>query len=189
MIRKVIKQSVTLYSIYRRMRTTWLKYRLGLPHVDDTFFIHTPTFRIDSSFRTGKHGLMGYNCNVCSGVSLGNYVLIAPEVQFVGNDHVYDRVGVPIIFSGRPSVLLKTRVEDDVWIGRGVIINAGVRIGTGSIIASGAVVTRDVEPYTIVGGVPAKFLKNRFASQDEINKHQESLKSRVFDSSYSQIML
>ena len=157
--------------------------------MDDTFFIHTPTYRIDRSFKTGKHGLLGYNCNVCSGVSLGNYVLIAPEVQFVGNDHVYDRVGVPIIFSGRPVELLNTIVEDDVWIGRGVIINAGVRVGTGSIIASGAVVTRDVEPFTIVGGIPAKFLKNRFNSQEEINKHQESLKTGVFDSSYKQIML
>ena len=47
-------------------------------------------------------------------------------------------------------------IEDDVWIGYGVIITAGVYVGKGAILAAGAVVTKDVEPYTIVGGVPAK---------------------------------
>lgn len=56
----------------------------------------------------------------------------------------------------------RTIIENDVWIGEGVIIKSGVRIGTGAVVAMGAVVTNDVEPYSIVGGVPAKLIRKRF---------------------------
>ncbi|MGL6166990.1 MAG: ATP-binding cassette domain-containing protein [Fusobacteriaceae bacterium] len=56
----------------------------------------------------------------------------------------------------------KVKIGDDVWIGHNAIIMGGVRIGTGAVIASGSVITKDVEPYTIVGGVPGKFIKRRF---------------------------
>ncbi len=52
-------------------------------------------------------------------------------------------------------------IEDDVWIGRNAIIMPGVRIGKGSIVGAGAVVTKNVEPYSIVGGVPAKLIRKR----------------------------
>jgi acetyltransferase-like isoleucine patch superfamily enzyme len=55
-----------------------------------------------------------------------------------------------------------TIIENDVWVGDGVVISKGVRIGTGSVIASNAVVTRDIEPYSIVGGVPSKLIRKRF---------------------------
>ncbi|WP_412563980.1 chloramphenicol acetyltransferase [Thalassobius sp. MITS945101] len=54
-------------------------------------------------------------------------------------------------------------IGHDVWIGHGVTVTAGVRIGTGAVIGAGAVVTHDVEPYTVVGGVPARFIKRRFS--------------------------
>ncbi|MEY2702104.1 MAG: hypothetical protein RLY43_737 [Bacteroidota bacterium] len=63
-----------------------------------------------------------------------------------------------------------TRIGADVWIGEGVKILSPVIIGVGSIIAAGSVVTKDVLPYSIVGGVPAKFIKHRFSSQDLIDK-------------------
>lgn len=52
-------------------------------------------------------------------------------------------------------------IDDDVWIGAGAIILTGVTIGKGSVIAAGSIVTKDVEPYTIVGGNPAKLIKKR----------------------------
>lgn len=65
-------------------------------------------------------------------------------------------------------------VNEDVWIGARVTLLAGVNVGRGSIIAAGAVVNRDVPPYSVVGGVPAKVVSYRF-SLEEIKKHEESL--------------
>lgn len=59
-------------------------------------------------------------------------------------------------------------IGNDVWIGSGVMINGGVRIGNGSIIAAGSVVTKDVEPYSIVGGVPARLIRKRFSEENII---------------------
>ena len=56
-------------------------------------------------------------------------------------------------------------IEDDVWIGTGAKICSGVKIGQGAIIAAGAVVTKDVEPYIVVGGIPAKKIKSRFSDE------------------------
>lgn len=63
-------------------------------------------------------------------------------------------------------------IGNDVWIGENVVIKGGVRIGDGSIVAMGSVVTKDVPPYAIVGGVPAKIIKYRF-SEEQIQKLQE----------------
>lgn len=65
-------------------------------------------------------------------------------------------------------------IEEDVWCGANVTILKGVTIGRGSIIAAGAVVTKTVPRYSIVGGVPAKVIKHRF-SDDEIMRHEEKL--------------
>ena len=55
----------------------------------------------------------------------------------------------------------KVIVEDDVWIGRSAIIMPGVKIGKGSIVGAGSVVTKDIEPFSVVGGVPSKLIKKR----------------------------
>lgn len=65
-------------------------------------------------------------------------------------------------------------VEEDVWIGARVTLLCGVRVGRGAIVAAGAVVTRDVPPYAIVGGVPAKVVSYRFGLE-EIKRHEEAL--------------
>ena len=68
----------------------------------------------------------------------------------------------------------ETIVEDDVWIGHGAIIIAGVKIGKGSVIAVGSIVTKDIVPYSVVGGNPTKINKYRF-TQEEIFKHEKIL--------------
>lgn len=70
---------------------------------------------------------------------------------------------MPIIFSGRSEVK-STSIGTDCWIGAHTIIMCGTKIGDGSIIAAGSIVTKDVEPYSVYGGVPAKKIKNRYLS-------------------------
>lgn len=64
------------------------------------------------------------------------------------------------IGAGRGSVTKPINVEDEVWIGAGCIITQGVTLGKGAVVAAGAVVTKDVESYAVVGGTPAKFIKS-----------------------------
>ena len=90
-------------------------------------------------------------------VTLGNYVTIGSGAQITGLTHNYLDVTRPIAKQGvTPN---RTIIEDDVWIGGNSCINQGITIGTHSIIASGSVVTKNVPPYSVVGGNPAKILK------------------------------
>jgi len=140
--------------------------------------VHPTTYlgggsRIHPSLIMGPFGYIGPRASIPSGVEAGKYVMIGPELLITGQDHNFDRPGIPIIFSGRP--LRGTCViEDDVWVGARVTIMLGVTIGRGAVIASGAVVTRDVAPYTIVGGVPARSIRKRFGEK-EASLHDEYL--------------
>ncbi len=102
-------------------------------------------------------------------------MLIAAEFSIVGGDHISILPGTPIIFSGRPE-MPATVIEDDVWIGYRVCMKAGVHIGRGAIVGMGAVVTKDVPAYTMVGGVPARVIKRRFSTQSEEDAHDEMLR-------------
>ncbi len=86
--------------------------------------------------------------------------MIAPNVSILNSTHKYEQVDIPMIEQGEETNLNPV-IEDDVWIGRNVVIMPNIKIGKGSIIGSGAVVTKNVEPYSIVGGVPAKLIKKR----------------------------
>ena len=75
-------------------------------------------------------------------------------------------------------------IEDDVWIGARALVRSGVRVGRGAIIAMGAVVVADVEPYTIVAGVPARKIRNRFSTPEDIAEHDAMLAREPFCGSY-----
>lgn len=113
--------------------------------------------------------LIVYNNGTDSKVSIGNYCSIGPEVMFlVGSDHNTNHISTypfkAMMIDGRPEAISKGDivVGDDVWIGARSIVLSGVTIGQGAVIAAGAVVSTDVPPYAIVGGVPAKVIKYRF---------------------------
>ena len=86
--------------------------------------------------------------------------MIAPNVSILNSTHNYQNIDLPLIMQGEEKNLNPV-IEDDVWIGRNAVIMPSIKIGQGSIVGAGAVVTKDVEPYSIVGGVPAKFIKKR----------------------------
>lgn len=96
-------------------------------------------------------------------VSIGQYNMIAPHVMLAGGNHAIKSIDTPMILSseGTNKGII---IEDDVWIGANSIITDGVKIGKGAVIAAGSVVTKDVKPYEIVGGNPAKVIKSRIKS-------------------------
>ncbi len=156
--------------------------RLGLRGIDRSFYINLPAIHISSDLSAGHFGFIGEGAYICPNVHIGNYVMLAPYVSILGGDHEFHMAGVPIIFSGRPDAIPRTIIEDDTWIGHRCIIMAGVTIGRGSIIAAGAVVTHDVPPYSIFGGVPAKLIRTRFGTDEEMLTHDRMLmeKPRIF---------
>jgi maltose O-acetyltransferase len=93
-------------------------------------------------------------------VKIGKYVMIAPRVMILNYGHITTDLKKPMMFQGVREYP-QTIIEDDVWIGAGAIILPGVQIGTGSIVGAGSVLTKSIEPHSIVGGNPAKLLKRR----------------------------
>ena len=93
------------------------------------------------------------------GLTIGNDVLIASHCTIVPANHRFEELQKPINQQGETRQGIT--IEDNVWIGSHVTILDGVTIGTGSVIAAGAVVTNNVAPYSVYGGVPAKLLKQR----------------------------
>jgi acetyltransferase-like isoleucine patch superfamily enzyme len=102
------------------------------------------------------------------GVTIGDRVYTSPMVQIMAVNHVYDDPAQPFVSQGLTAEGIV--VEDDVWIGSGAVITDGVRVGRGAVIAAGAVVTEDVAPHTVVGGVPARILREIDGTQYSLGK-------------------
>ncbi len=91
------------------------------------------------------------------GIEIGNRVYTSPFTQIIAVNHVFDDPTRPFVEQGITAQGIV--IEDDVWLGAGAIITDNVRVGKGAVVAAGAVVTKDVAPHTLVGGVPAKMIK------------------------------
>lgn len=120
-----------------------------------------------------RYSYCGYDCNIYN-AEIGAFCSIAGHVIIGGATHPMHFVSTsPVFLSHKGSVKkkfarfdylpsYKTIIESDVWIGEGAFLKAGVKIGVGSVIGMNSVVTKNVEPYTIVGGNPAKTIRKRF---------------------------
>lgn len=158
-----------IYSYCRGLLMAYYRIRYRLKFVHPTSRIVFPS-EISRDLVLGAYAFINRWAWICSKVKIGNYSMLGPGVIIAGSDHIYDTPGMPMYFSGRPEQQI-TVIGDDVWIGARVCILAGVKIGNGSIVAMGSVVTKDVEPYTIVAGAPAKFLRTRFKDSDDREYH------------------
>lgn len=123
----------------------------------------------------GNRVLFNYGCEleaIGAPITIGHYVLFAPGVKVMTLKRDYSDHTIPIYYQphivGNP-----VTIQDDVWIGSNAIIMPGVTIGRGAIIGAGAVVTKDVEPFAIVAGVPAAKIAERFSKK----KQKKALKA------------
>jgi acetyltransferase-like isoleucine patch superfamily enzyme len=137
----------------------------------------------------GANVYIGKDVHIECNSRIGDYCLIANRVSFIGrHDHQFSTIGVPVRFSqwvgsakmANTSVRKETvNVEDDVWIGFGSIILSGVTIGRGAIVGAGSIVTKDIPPYQIFAGSPAKKIGVRF-DQSQIKKHEDAISKGRF---------
>lgn len=171
MIKKILN-SVRNFILFR-LKYPWILKGENVHCQSSTFF-----FSAQKDIILGNNVGIGPGCCFLCDTHIGSKVLIAASVAFLSSDdHIHNLVGKAVWDSGRGDTH-KIIVEDDVWIGHAAIILSPVRIGHGSIIAAGSVVTKDVAPYSIVGGNPARFIKWRF-SEKEIEQHELILRNQI----------
>ena len=131
--------------------------------------LHVYNFRNmpHSRIKIGQDSLVGEYSVIRGqgGVQIGDRVYTSPFTQIIAVNHVFDDPTRPFVEQGITAEGIV--IEDDVWLGAGAVITDGVRIGKGAVVAAGAVVTKDVPPHTVVGGVPAQPLKSITAEQME----------------------
>jgi acetyltransferase-like isoleucine patch superfamily enzyme len=128
-------------------------------HVNEYVIFRTPITKLVIGKNT-HIGPFSVIFTATYGINIGNYVMIAPNCVLVEGAHVTDNLSLPMLlagdFSKGPII-----IEDDVWIGANCTILHNVRIGKGAVIGANSLVNKNVEPYTIVGGVPIKQIGSR----------------------------
>lgn len=113
----------------------------------------------------GNNSGVGIDCRITGPLSIGDDVMMAPGVSIVTQNHEISDTEIPMRL--QTAEKKKVTICDDVWIGTNAIILPGITVGKGSVVAGGAVVTKDVPPYTIVGGNPARIIRKRKEETEE----------------------
>ncbi|UPK71370.1 sugar O-acetyltransferase [Chitinophaga filiformis] len=125
--------------------------------VDESFLLIPPFFTAGGNeIRVGHNVFINQNCTFydLGGLDIGDDVMIGPNVSIIATSHPLDPVQRRAVTIGKPVV-----IERNVWIAAGATIIGGVTIGENSVVAAGAVVTKDVPPGTLVGGNPARIIR------------------------------
>ena len=129
--------------------------------------------------KLGRYSYCGYRCNIIN-CEIGSFCSIADDVYIGGSQHDVGKVSTTPLFYADSVIgkawaidsserIKKSTLGHDVWVGSRVMIKAGVNVGTGSVLGMGSVVTKNIPPYEIWGGNPARKLKDRF---DPITKNK-----------------
>ncbi len=137
----------------------------------------------------GRNFYIGRDSFIETDVVIGNNVMFGNRVAIIGRyDHHYQKPGVPIRLAEQirdpaynwKGLGMTTIIEDDVWVGYGSTVLCGVTIGEGSIIGAGSLVTKDVEPYSIYAGVPARKVRSRFDNPLDLQTHLKLVQSKYY---------
>ncbi len=150
---------------------------------NNTTFGRGTVFWAPNRMEIGNNVYIGKYCTLQADIEIGNNIDIANNVGLIGKyDHDFSKVGVTIKdapwignreydFKGKNQKIV---IEDDVWIGYGSVVFTGVTVHRGAIVAAGSIVTKDVPPYAIVAGNPAKVVGQRF-TEEQIVEHEKKL--------------
>ena len=116
--------------------------------------------------RIGDNSGLGVNCVIPDGSVIGRDVMMGPNCYVHARNHRFDRTDIPMRLQGyyenKPVI-----IDDDVWIGRNVTIMVGRHISKGTIVAANSVVTKDFPPYSVIGGNPARLIRNRMTGDKQ----------------------
>lgn len=126
-----------------------------------------------SNITLGNFVLINYGCEfeaIGGPIKIGHYVLFGPGCKIITLKRRYTDHTVPIYFQPHEKKQHVT-IEDDVWIGANAIILPNITVGRGAIVAAGAIVSKDVKPFSIVGGVPARPIGDRFDGEKQKAAH------------------
>ncbi len=135
---------------------------------DRTFVMHGSELHVynfrglpDSGIWVGENSFIGEFCLIRGqgGVHIGKSVLLAPRVQLLAVEHIFQDPSRPVMEQG--IIARGIRIGDGAWIGAGAIVLDGVTVGEGAVVGAGAVVTRDVPPFAVAVGVPARVIRRR----------------------------
>ena len=123
-------------------------------------FKYSRPYENGPSIIIGNNVFLGRNCefNIINNIDVGNNCLIASGCKFIDGNHGMIQGE---LMRNQPAVSIPIILKEDVWLGANVVVLKGVTIGEGTIVAAGAVVTKDIPPYEIWGGIPAKKLRDR----------------------------
>lgn len=134
----------------------------------------------------GDNVFIGDRCTFGGNVpiTIGNNVMFGPEVMIRGGDHNISVVGKPMAKVKTGGVNLPIIIENDIWVGTRVIILKGVKIGEGTVIGAGSLITKQIPPYTINVGSPSKPIRCRF-NKNDLKKHLNLVNSKY---SYNELL-
>ncbi|MCX8523530.1 acyltransferase [Chryseobacterium formosus] len=144
---------------FSKLRVRYYNKRGGKIHKSVAI---SPNVRIRGRVEIDEGTSIAQNSSISGekvGVFIGKNVMIAPNVVIVAFNHGFEAIERPMAF--QTNTEKKIVIEDDVWIASNCSISKGVTIGKGSIIGANSFVNKDVPPFSIVGGVPAKVIKSR----------------------------
>ena len=169
-------------SFFMNKLRTWIYFHVFYHNIQYRGFVRImsgTTFNRVVPIELGHNVQFGPDCVVYTSAIIQDNVLLAGQVSLIGkNDHNYSIVG-QTIWNGNRIPDNTILIENDVWIGHGAIILAGVTIGKGSIVAAGSVVTKNIPPCEIWGGNPARYIKDRFPTKEDKCKHLSFLNSNL----------